>query len=210
MAVVSKTADGVYHIIDGQHRLNAINSINEDEKNTLSKSCFTLTVDVRQGLVPEDEQIIFRTVNLAVPLGALLDETKMKMVTMLENWLISEFKYRFSSSPKPITPNMNLIQLMEKIKSDDVISELYESGLIDSVDDIIRLVKELNEFLGMRFNDKDGYILYQKHADSAGKKHNAQYFADLLTKIEIKGKPCYLGLIPKYRWISFIGHHKRV
>lgn len=211
MAVVSKAADGTYSIIDGQHRLFAINSLNADENNVVSKHCFTLPVDVRHELSPDDEQKIFRTINLAIPLGALLDVEKLKMFTMLENWLASEFKERFSSSPKPIIPNMNLFQLMEKIKSDDVISELYDSGLIDCVDDIIKLVRELNDCLGERFNDESGgYLLYQKHADTAGKKHNTQYFAELLIKIETKGKPCYLGLIPKYRWISFIGHHNRV
>jgi hypothetical protein len=210
MAVVSKMADDTYNIIDGQHRLHAIYSLNDDEKNILSEHCFTLTVDVRNGLNIEDEQQIFRTINLSIPLGPLLDDERLKMFATLENWLAIEYKTRLSLSPKPIMPNMNLVYLMEKIKSDDVISELWDSGLIDSANDVIKLVKELNEFLGTQFNNESGYTLYQKHADSAGKKHTTQYFAEMLNKIESKGKPCYLGLIPKYRWITFIGHHNRV
>lgn len=208
--VLSKTIDDVYNIIDGQHRINALLMTTSDDRLLLSKFGFTLSVDVRTELAPEEEIEIFRIINLAVPLGPMMEEDKNKIYEFLESWFSAEYRDRFSASKKPIIPNMNLKNLIDKMKDDDLIGELYDSGIIDELNDMILQITALNNHLSEIFLSELGYNVYQKHADSAGKKHNLVYFAALIKKIASKDKPCYLGLIPKYRWITFIGHHNRI
>lgn len=208
--VLSKKIDDYYIIIDGQHRINALLMTTSDDRLQLSKFGFTLSVDVRTELTQDEEIEIFRTINLAVPLGPMMEEDKNKIYEFLELWLSTEYKDRFSASKKPIIPNMNLKYLINKMKDDDLIGELYESGIIDELNDMISQITALNNHLGEIFKSELGFSIYQKHAESAGKKHNLEYFDNLLSKIASKDKPCYLGLIPKYRWITFIGHHNRI
>lgn len=208
--VLSKTIDDEYNIIDGQHRFCALLMTTSDDRFLLSKFGFTLSVDIRTELEPEEEIEIFRIINLAVPLGPMMEEDKNKIYEFLESWFSAEYRDRFSASKKPIIPNMNLKHLIDKMRDDDLIGELYESGIIDELNDMILQITSLNNHLSEKFKSELGFSIYQKHAESAGKKHNIEYFNNLLSKIASKDKPCYLGLIPKYRWITFIGHHNRI
>jgi len=107
--IIGKTKSKHYHILDGQHRLEAVKLLLADGINH-----FMLRVEVIE--IDDDEEMVrmFQNINNTKAVS-IEDMPESKMIELI-NMIYTNYKKIFSTSDEPKPPHINRRTLMQKIK----------------------------------------------------------------------------------------------
>lgn len=207
VCVISERNDKIF-VLDGQHRIYAISKSMQNNKLKLyNLDEHKLSVFKYNGLTLDDERSIFKTINLGVPCPKyyISDESLIKYNNKVKKLFMKRYKDALSETPKCNVPNINIEKLIVELYERKVITNLYETGEIKTPSDLKQKIIELNDYIGIVLKKSDGKIIYSRHATTQYQITNLQTFIE---KVEKNNNPCYLGLIPKLKWINMIGCHR--
>jgi hypothetical protein len=197
--------EGKYRVIDGQHRIRAINNsiayLSSDNLN------ISIHISLYTRLSIHDEKELFRNINKGVSVPKLyVDEHKLEKYYDAVSVLFNEtFTNRLSPTRACRAPNINLTALLEQLQERKIVKILLEESIISSPDDLVNKIKSLNNYMKMVLNGDSTQVNYKRHSNEYQKPR----LNNLLKKIESDVYACYLGTVPLCRWVEFIHYHNR-
>lgn len=204
------------HVVDGQHRLEAISLLTKSEVEEHNLETFKIMADVRVGLSFEEERELFKNINQAVPCPHyILDETTSSaMLKSLGAFLQLHFAGYAKESRQCQRPHINISNILEALHTNGILRDLYESGDVSQYKDLEIGVLALNKYIGDNLK-ATGHSLYIKHADGASRAHSIEKFTSLMHQIAakplsikgVRGAECYLGMVPVYKLVNFLFRH---
>jgi hypothetical protein len=176
--------DKDYRIIDGQHRLAAMNHLSK--KNP--ENSFRINVWVTSVKSEIDRIQLFQNINLSRPvsLSDLLQDEESNIINSTAEYFYKKYKSFFSDTnlAKPRRPNMKL---------DVFKNELLQQGVVHILGirthkELIRAILETNEY----YSSMDPELFPQGNTNNNKK---------MVLLIQKKGG-LYLGMYPDYSWIN--------
>lgn len=173
-----------YRIIDGQHRLSAINYL----AKMYPEYTFNVIVWVIDVNTEEDRIECFQNINLARSISFtdfLLDD-ESQIINKTAEHFYNKYRNFFSDTQllHPKRPNMKLDTFKNELLHEEVVDKLH----IGKAEELIGYIEKYNLFLGSQSPD---------NFPKKNKSNNDKLFA-LATK---KGK-LYLGMYPNFEWIE--------
>jgi len=184
--IVAKYEEMLY-IIDGQHRLKAIEHLfGHDEKFNEDKKIPLVVIPAKS---MEHIEELFQTLNKLLPLSdvyKLEDKNKKKIIVETSTHFFKKYKGIFTSK-KSRRPFINKNEFENYLLNNDVIEDL---DIIDSSNDLIFALEKLN-------------IFYKNQPYDYFPKKGQVNFNSIVKKIEKKGG-LYFGLFPKFEWIKHL------
>ena len=189
--IVAKYEDMLY-IIDGQHRLKAIEYLfGHDEKFNEDKKIPLVVIPANS---MEHIEELFQTLNKLLPLSdvyKLEDKNKKKIIVDASAHFFRKYRKIFTAK-KARRPFINKNDFENYLLNNDVIEDL---DIIDSSNDLIFALEKLNTF-------------YKNQPYDYFPKKGQANFGSIVKKIESKGG-LYFGLFPKFEWINdFVKYHQ--
>ncbi len=182
--IVAKYEDMLY-IIDGQHRLKAIEYLfGHDEKFNEDKKIPLVVIPANS---MEHIEELFQTLNKLLPLSdvyKLEDKNKKKIIVDASAHFFRKYRKIFTAK-KARRPFINKNDFENYLLNNDVIEDL---DIIDSSNDLIFALEKLNTF-------------YKNQPYDYFPKKGQANFGSIVKKIESKGG-LYFGLFPKFEWIN--------
>ena len=182
--IVAKYEEMLY-IIDGQHRLKAIEYLfGQDEKFNEDKKIPLVVIPVNS---MEHIEELFQTLNKLLPLSdvyKLEDKNKKKIIVETSYYFFKKYKKIFTAK-KARRPFINKNAFEDYLLNNDVIEDL---DIIDSSTDLIFALEKLNTF-------------YKNQPSDYFPKKGQANFNSMVKKIENKGG-LYFGLFPNFEWIN--------
>lgn len=193
-----------YNIVDGQHRLHALISMNEMEKHAIRN--YYPNIIVKNNLTIVEEKRLFFAINKSVPCPGiyLAENIEHKIISECKELLSKAYKKQLSISERCLMPHIHIDTILSHFTNrrhdgSRFLSDWYSDGIFKNAGELITEIDLLNRYIGHIYNSPDGFNAYIINAPYKAKRHNLNKFSSLLHAINLKkevdGYPCYLGLI---------------
>lgn len=177
------TKDGNEYLTDGQHRMMALQQLNDDFPERDMKIMVDYYI-----LSDNNYEDLYEQINTIIPNGI----TKMKkdfykITNELEKMFDKTFKEYIQQRDKPYIPCINLTQLTNYINTHEIITR---ANIIDA-DDLWTRILELNKF-------------YSKVSEPQFTTWDVPHIGTSLDKIRKKSPQLYVGIYKNYEWLDRI------
>jgi len=171
-------------VLDGQHRMGAITKLVKEYPEI---SLLTVRTDVYRVENDEEAREIYNIINSSKKVELYTGNIAPYIIPTIKDYFEKRFERYCKKTQNPKGLNINLDQLDRRIQAYDLIEK---TGVcLDSVDNIIDSIRELNNFYSSQTIDT--LISY-------GHKEN------ILKEIKESNEDFYLGLYKKHEWIEKI------
>ena len=198
--IVLNETKGNYNIIDGQHRLLSIITIEEK---------INVNVIVYHELSCSEEFEMFKSLNKAVPcLDIYLSEGNIKEIqNELCTSLKSMFISRCSSSKGCRIPNFYLDTFLNNIfgksnEQESIFDRVYMDGKIVDTKTLLSEILKINAIVGNKLQSPSGYNYYRSVCPPSGRKHTPEKFQEMLKN----EKQCFIGFVDPFRFTNAINN----
>lgn len=202
-------------IIDGQHRIFAIiELIKENELKIFNLDELKINAEIKYNLTKDECKECFLNINLGISCPMIYLHSIDDYIEEVVNLFNNKFSERLKTSANCSLPNLNLDNIISKLKENiydgynekiNIIRYLYGHNIIKTPKDLKKKIKELNNHIENRLKCDDVKNIYSDHAKSLYQVKNLSSFIE---KVEKAQNPCYLGIIPNYKWIKMICNHQ--
>ena len=200
-SIILSFRGGILYVIDGLHRIWAINRImDRSEKNLKDNS---ISVILMQDLDIAGEKKVFKNINLSLPVDKIIthDDEIKKYVDVVEKLVNTHWK-SFMKNTKGFTiPNININLLKHDLVNRNLVRHKIENGEVFTVDEYTAKILELNTYIGNQLKGPDSHEIYSRRCKSLSQLNN---LSKNIIKCETTTPSFYLGLVPKNRWVDFI------
>lgn len=206
--VLLNKVNDIYHIIDGQHRLNAFIKITGEDRKKMNDFNGIYAV-VKNALTSTQEKKLFISINQSVPCpGMYLTNTKERnMLARLRVHINTKYGHQVSSSVRCVSPNINvstLVDMFSRKNTDGTsfISDWFSDQTITVSNDLCKGIDAFNECVKTLMTGSKGFEIYKIHCPRRSNKHDIERFTKLLNTVVKKAggeTPCYLGFIDPYK-----------
>lgn len=202
--IILNEIKGSYHIIDGQHRLLSITTIEEK---------INVSVIVYKGLTYSEEFEMFKSLNKAVPcLDIYLSEGSiMEIQNELRTSLKTMFTVRCSPSKGCRIPNFYLDNFLNNIfgksnEQESIFDRVYMDGKIVDTKTLLAEILKINTIVGNKLQSPGGYNYYRTVCPPSGRKHTPEKFQEMLKN----EKQCYIGFVDSFRFSLAINNTESI
>lgn len=214
--IVLNKINGIYHIIDGQHRIHSIISITIE-----SMMNFKVGVFIKDGLTVTEEKMLFISINKSVPCSDMVipKPVKKEILNNCKNFLYKIGGSCVSDSIRCKTPNFHIQKLLEDFCNNysdgsSCIGDWYKDNKISTSAELNKEITQFNEYIGKIFNSSDGFKAYRLNCPRHAENHDEKKFRKNLLIIMTKAdkddnNPCYLGMVNYHRISHCLFNHKK-
>ncbi len=214
--IVLNCVDGVYRIIDGQHRLQALISLIGEDRKMLEN--YKPSITIKNNLTLAEEKALFIAINKSVPCPGMhmAQGVEQQILMQCRTTLMREYKHQISQCNKYMIPNINVDTILNSIVNkrpdgSSVLSDWVSDDTVSDADTLLHGIYALNTHIGDIYKSERGYKAYVSYGTYGTKKHTAAKFEQLLVIIQTKGKntvPCYLGLLSVDNLVRCLFNHR--
>lgn len=200
-SVILSFRDKKLYIVDGLHRLHAIQKIMNISAEDLSH--MKISVILLNGLNILEEKKVFKTINMSLPVNKIIvhDDEIGIYVNAVKNIVTSKWKKFITKTEKFHIPNINIDMLINDLVERNLIKCKIENGEVFTVDEYINKIMELNNYIGEKLKGHESSTIYQRHCKTM---EQLQKLPKNIIKCEVTNPAFYLGLIPRNGWVEYI------
>jgi len=210
--VLAELSGDEYTVIDGQHRIAALMSLTEeDREKNLGLWEVPVSVCIYRGIKLERVVELFRAINKACPVPEVyIDEKKESLKDLAEHLLTFVCKTYSDKIRNERYPEMPFFsrQLILTQASEHLGALLETKKLSGEKKDLEEKVVKLNEELGTTFNLDSGRRAHQHLNHYLRQITDSEYY-EILAGINSSKTRCYLGLLGMGSWVSKLGKGRK-
>ena len=130
-----------------------------------------------------------------------------KALEQIKSLFNKTFSY-LNTDKSPRIPNLNTENIIKQFCDKNIIDVLFRYGHIGRPSDLKNKILELNTHVKNMLKGPDGLMYFSRNGTTKS-QHNQTFLDSIIAKIEKSENPCYLGTIPKNKWVEYICFHHR-
>lgn len=175
--------NNIYYLLNGQHRYVILDKLKNSHNN------IPLEIKIYNVNTLDELHKVFVRVNGSKPSKIYTTTTKQIVINTFRRYMNKVYHSYISKSYTPRKPQLNLDNIVKYINK----VELIETLKLTNADDLVILMKELNDFY--RYTLMDDW-----------KSWNVKKYEELTTKCKSKSpmNPLFVGIYDNYEWIDRI------